>query len=314
MLSRSVPRQWCAVTAASLLVSMLAVGSMGSGTAAAQSAGTVLICEATGNPSAPYVEIRVNQSDLGNYSAGEGDIIPAPAGGCPTSGAAVPTETSATATTTSSATSTVTSSVSTASAVAPHKHKTTTVASSTQTPSAVVVATSASQTASFTADLTPEPPATLQTLPRTGGQVPLTLALGLLALLGGGLLRWSLVRRRRPHTDARALRKAGETAADRASARPGRALRKPGGRGRAAITKGGASARAQPLGERRRGRARRSRAPPGWPVRACSRRRAPRCSAAASPRPPSTPRTSPRRQRRRAPPARRAWPVRHPGR
>ena len=193
MLSRSVPRHRCAVTLAALLVSMLAAATAWTATAAAQSSATVLICEATGNPAAPYVEIRVNQSDLGNYSAGEGDIIPAPAGGCPAGGAAVPVETSATTTTV--ATSTTISSASTTSAVAHHKHKATTVTSTSSTTSAAgVLATNTTETASFTEELTPV--STLHTLPRTGGQVPLTLALGLLALLGGGLLRWALVRAR----------------------------------------------------------------------------------------------------------------------
>ena len=196
MLSRSVPRHRRRAALASILLAALAGGAWADA-AAAQGSATVLICEATGNPSAPYVEIRVNQSDLGNYSAGEGDIIPAPAAGCPGTAAAVTTTSAVTTSTTS--TSTATASATTTSAAA-HKHKT--ASSGTKGSSSNLAATNpavqTSATESATESTTEFTPATttLQTLPRTGGQVPLTVSLGLLALLGGALLRWALVRPR----------------------------------------------------------------------------------------------------------------------
>lgn len=205
MLSRLVSRRPCRATLVSLLAAALACG-LWADTAAAQSAGTVLICEATGNPSAPYVEIRISQADLSNYSAGEGDIIPAPAGGCPTAaGSVAPTETSATASSTASTTtatatsrtSASTSATSSTTAAVHHKHKTAssgTKSSSTNlAPTNPVLETS---TTTSSAALTPEVVSTTS-LPRTGGQVPLTLGLGLLALIGGVGLRWVLTRGRR---------------------------------------------------------------------------------------------------------------------
>ncbi len=186
------------------LVSLLAAAvpvAASVGTAAAQTPATVLICEATGNPSAPYVEIRVNQSDLGNYSSGEGDIIPAPPGGCPGStGSTAPVETTATATatTTAAVTSTMTTAATTTTHAAHHKkHQAAAqsgnagTSSSSLAPSNPVVTTSATET-SLSTERTPAETAT--TLPRTGGQVPLIVAFGLAALLGGLSLRWALVR------------------------------------------------------------------------------------------------------------------------
>jgi len=208
MLTRPVARHRCR---SALLALLICVGAClgATGVASAQSGATVLICEATGNPSAPYVEIRVNQSDLGNYSTGEGDIIPAPAAGCPgASGATAPVETSATATTTTSSTtsSTATSSASSTSSAAPvvhHKHKTgSSGTKGTATSLAAtnpVVATSTSSTEDLTPDVT-----TISTLPRTGGQVPLTVALGLVVLFAAALLSLALGRaRRRDGTDPR---------------------------------------------------------------------------------------------------------------
>ncbi len=190
MLSRFVSRRPYRAALISLLATAL-VCALWADTAAAQSSTTVLICEATGNPSAPYVEIRVSQSDLSNYSAGEGDIIPAPAGGCPTAaGSVAPTETSATTSSTASTTTaTTTSSASTSASTtsAAHHKKHTTASSGTQASSTSSLApTNPALTTSTTssAELTPEV-VSATSLPRTGGQVPLTLGLGLLALIGG---------------------------------------------------------------------------------------------------------------------------------
>ncbi len=49
----------------------------------------VSICHATGSPSNPYVQITVDESALDAHRA-HGDIIPAPPGGCPGAGTAVP--------------------------------------------------------------------------------------------------------------------------------------------------------------------------------------------------------------------------------
>jgi len=46
--------------------------------------GTITICHATTNPSKPYDEILVTVLGLGGHGADPGDIIPMPAGGCPT--------------------------------------------------------------------------------------------------------------------------------------------------------------------------------------------------------------------------------------
>jgi hypothetical protein len=45
----------------------------------------ITICHATGIASYPYREVRVNISGLNGHGKHAGDIIPAPAGGCPTS-------------------------------------------------------------------------------------------------------------------------------------------------------------------------------------------------------------------------------------
>jgi uncharacterized surface protein with fasciclin (FAS1) repeats len=44
----------------------------------------VTICHATGSETNPYEEIEVNQNALQGHEQHEGDLIPAPAGGCPT--------------------------------------------------------------------------------------------------------------------------------------------------------------------------------------------------------------------------------------
>ncbi len=199
MLSRPVPRHRCRGALVFLLAAAV-VGGAGAGTAAAQTPATVLICEATGNPSAPYVEIRVSQSDLSNYSSGEGDIIPAPAAGCPSAaGSVAPVETTGTTTvtTTAAVTTTTATTVTTTSAAHHKQHKaaaqsgTKGTSSGSLAPSNPVVTTSDTETA-LTTELAPAE--TLSTLPRTGGQVPLILTLGLAALLGGLSLRWALVR------------------------------------------------------------------------------------------------------------------------
>jgi hypothetical protein len=174
--------------------------------ASAQSGATVLICEATGNPAAPYVEIRVSQADLANSSAGEGDIIPAPASGCPgANGATAPVETGA-ATTTSTSSSTATSSATTSSpAPAPavhhrrHRSATSGVAgTSTNSLSATNPLVSETTSASSTETAT-EAAVPITTLPHTGGQVPLTFGLGLAALWSAAMLSLALARSRRRH-------------------------------------------------------------------------------------------------------------------
>ena len=199
MLSRSVSL-WPvrAMLAAGLVAVVCATWA---GTAAAQSAGNELICEATGNPSAPYVEISVPQGDLGNYSAGEGDIIPAPAAGCPASGGSVaPVETTATSTSAATSSAVVTTATSTAAASADTSSTTPVQTGAVSGSSTSLAATNPDvQTTTATATTTSSTSAdaaSLTTLPRTGGQVPLTLALGLLALVGGVLLRWTVVRQR----------------------------------------------------------------------------------------------------------------------
>jgi hypothetical protein len=46
--------------------------------------GTVTICHATGSAKNPYVKITVSVNGLNGHDKHKGDIIPAPAGGCPT--------------------------------------------------------------------------------------------------------------------------------------------------------------------------------------------------------------------------------------
>jgi hypothetical protein len=46
--------------------------------------GTVTICHATGSAKNPYVKITVSVNGLNGHGGHNGDIIPAPAGGCPT--------------------------------------------------------------------------------------------------------------------------------------------------------------------------------------------------------------------------------------
>jgi hypothetical protein len=44
----------------------------------------ITICHATGSKKNPYTEITVSVNGLNGHGQHEGDIIPAPAGGCPT--------------------------------------------------------------------------------------------------------------------------------------------------------------------------------------------------------------------------------------
>jgi hypothetical protein len=44
----------------------------------------ITICHATGSAKNPYVEITVNVNGLNGHDKHDGDLIPAPAGGCPT--------------------------------------------------------------------------------------------------------------------------------------------------------------------------------------------------------------------------------------
>jgi hypothetical protein len=46
--------------------------------------GKITICHATGSKTNPYNEITVSVNGLNGHGNHEGDIIPAPAGGCPT--------------------------------------------------------------------------------------------------------------------------------------------------------------------------------------------------------------------------------------
>ena len=48
------------------------------------SEGKITICHATGSAKNPYVEITVSVNGLNGHDKHSGDIIPAPAGGCPT--------------------------------------------------------------------------------------------------------------------------------------------------------------------------------------------------------------------------------------
>jgi hypothetical protein len=47
--------------------------------------GKITICHATGSQSNPYSEITVSVNGLDGHDKHEGDIVPAPEGGCPTS-------------------------------------------------------------------------------------------------------------------------------------------------------------------------------------------------------------------------------------
>jgi hypothetical protein len=48
--------------------------------------GKITICHATGSDKNPYTEITVSVYGLNGHARHEGDIIPMPAGGCPTTG------------------------------------------------------------------------------------------------------------------------------------------------------------------------------------------------------------------------------------
>jgi hypothetical protein len=53
------------------------------------SAGMITICHATGSNTSPYDEIKVSVNGLNGHGTHTNDIIPAPAGGCPTSALAI---------------------------------------------------------------------------------------------------------------------------------------------------------------------------------------------------------------------------------
>jgi hypothetical protein len=55
-------------------------------TATVAASGTITICHATGSKKNPYVEITVSVNGLNGHGKHKGDIIPAPAGGCPKGG------------------------------------------------------------------------------------------------------------------------------------------------------------------------------------------------------------------------------------
>jgi hypothetical protein len=144
------------------------------------SGGTVVICEATGNPNAPYVEVDVAQSDLGNFSAAEGDIIPAPSTGCPAKVAGT-----------------------TGPAKPHHKHRVKPKPAPTPARS-TTPATTPSPTLSTAPPAAATQPATTaapdndsqatpsHTLPTTGGHTEITVVLGLLLLYCGGVIRWAV--------------------------------------------------------------------------------------------------------------------------
>ena len=46
--------------------------------------GKITICHATGSEKNPYIEISVDANSLNGHGTHEGDIIPAPEEGCPT--------------------------------------------------------------------------------------------------------------------------------------------------------------------------------------------------------------------------------------
>jgi len=50
----------------------------------ATSDGKITICHAAGSQTNPYTEITVSVNGLDGHDKHEGDIIPAPEGGCPT--------------------------------------------------------------------------------------------------------------------------------------------------------------------------------------------------------------------------------------
>lgn len=71
--------------AATIITIGLALGGtiLGAGTASATGQPRVMICHATGSDSNPWVSIEIAASALSAHD-GHGDLIPAPAGGCPT--------------------------------------------------------------------------------------------------------------------------------------------------------------------------------------------------------------------------------------
>ena len=182
-----LPRPPLAAVVALVVAGPLA-GPAAAQTTTSSTASSILICEATGNPSAPYVEISVTPDQLGNYSAAEGDIIPAPATGCPASAAgAAPTETSQTSTT-SAVTSTATS---TASATTSQRTHSSAASGTKGASTSQLAATNPITNTTTTSAAATETAAPLQTLPFTGGDVPTTIVLGLLLLYIGAVLRWA---------------------------------------------------------------------------------------------------------------------------
>jgi hypothetical protein len=148
------------------------------------SGGPLVICEATGNPGAPYVEVDVPRSDLSTYSAAEGDIIPAPAAGCPAKAAGTTVPGNA------------------------HRRSHPKVAEAAPAPPSTaapaLTATpppATNMTTAATVDPAPSPSqrpgvAPLRALPNTGGHTQITIVLGLLLLYSGGVVRWALARPR----------------------------------------------------------------------------------------------------------------------
>lgn len=64
----------------------------------------VTLCHATGSATNPYVVITIDENGLHGHDDHEGDIVPAPAGGCPVAPATPPTTTATTTTTTTTPT------------------------------------------------------------------------------------------------------------------------------------------------------------------------------------------------------------------
>ncbi len=62
----------------------------GTGGGGGTTPGTITICHATGSASNPYVVITISTNGLNGHGDHEGDIIPMPAGGCPTAPVTTP--------------------------------------------------------------------------------------------------------------------------------------------------------------------------------------------------------------------------------
>ena len=70
-----------------LLLGLLALAGAALGTASARNDANTTICHRTASKTNPYVKHRVSAKALRTHLKQPADIIPAPAGGCPRSGA-----------------------------------------------------------------------------------------------------------------------------------------------------------------------------------------------------------------------------------